>query len=589
MFRKTLAVVCLSVVLASLWIATYKNMPIIKGKDNLLGASNGELLTAHTPSGAGATGGAWVDASGSAAFLTLSAPTAGAGFKQTGAGKVGSMYLNGSGAAATAQRTVQAGFNYPNDTAYMGVGLVVDNANRNYIFERSIGGFICGKDGGGTLYTPAPSATFATATPYVLEMTIDIVAGNAVLNCYLNGTLIGGPYTDSTSPYLGTLYGAIWSYDLSATATSFQYDLASIAPDVTADNAGFFYSGRWGSSGTTKKSITIGSEFRFAYTGNSCTLCFDTSGNVHYPGLAIWVDGVLQPRVTLDSSGNVTITPAYNTAPSGTVTGAGLAAPVRSNVHKVRVMVVPYSGYPVAVDNWTTQTDIAIFLGVNISGNSLLAAPSSQDPIEFLGDSITGSGRLTFTASSGDGVAVWNPEIGWPEYVARELNLTPIVTGHGGQGITTVASDSTPVANSAFGFVYSGTAWNPTYKPRVVVVYHGFNDTTFSAATYQAFLTTIRTAYPAAWIFAVVPFQVTGTRQTSIQTAVANLADPRIVYLDYSTAFTVNTDTSDATHFNPGGAVRMAAKLANDIRASVPTIAAPNSRTHPVRGRLGTP
>ena len=96
------------------------------------------------------------------------------------------------------------------------------------------------------------------------------------------------------------------------------------------------------------------------------------------------------------------------------------------------------------------------------------------------------------------------------------------------------------------------------------MVYHGTNDAAFTARQYGAYLQTIRRAYQAALIFAVVPNRKI-EHLAPIQAAVEALADARVVFLDYSTAFQ-DDDTNDYIHFNPGGAVHMGMKLAGDIQ-----------------------
>ena len=107
--------------------------------------------------------------------------------------------------------------------------------------------------------------------------------------------------------------------------------------------------------------------------------------------------------------------------------------------------------------------------------------------------------------------------------------------------------------------------WRPNTPPAIVVVHQGTNDAAFTASQYQTYLAAIRSAYPAARIFAIVPCLKT-THADPIRAAVTALADSRVFFLDYSDAFRA-ADTSDNVHFNPGGAISMGIKLASDIRA----------------------
>ena len=656
----------------------------ITAKDSLFETAAGVAILSHTPSGAGATGGAWSKPSATTGLVSK----AGGGFTGPGTSISGTCAL---GAAVAVSGYVQvdvtyggphASFQGARATAFKALGTSGDyyafglsgpvtSLAPSWTLFKQIDGV--SDTNFGTIAGPA----LAVGTLYTVRMEWTVSGASVSFVCYVNGTNVGtgtdSGAVDGTAAYNGSLIpgisdysgdllrydnflagsllsfgpgsltagtvtstsigltfatdsggsppysnqlqrsasgagtfanvagqvfsGASGSFTDSTVAAGTTYDYRVQVTDnastvvysatlsvtsltfIAANNAGFNYTGRWGGNGSAMETMSNGADCRFSYTGQTCGLSFNVAGVVKYPIIAYWIDGTGPARALLDSTGAVTITPAYNTAPSGTPP----FATVRSNVHDVRFMANIESEYPTLYDNYTNHRDNLKFTGVALNaGGALLTAVPCQDTIEFLGDSITGSLGLLYTASSGYSSAVAAPEIGWPEKVSQFLGLRAAVNGHGGQGITTAGTDGTPIANSAFGFVYAGTAWNPAYKPRVVIVYQGTNDGSITTNQYQTYLSTIRTAYPAAWIFAVVPYQKPA-HITPIQAAVTNLADGKIVYRDYSAAFTVNTDTSDGTHFNPGGAVRMAAKLAGDIRASVPTIAG-GGNTYPVIG-----
>ena len=124
-----------------------------------------------------------------------------------------------------------------------------------------------------------------------------------------------------------------------------------------------------------------------------------------------------------------------------------------------------------------------------------------------------------------------------------------------------------PPVNTAFPFVYGGVVWAPSVKPKLVVIYHGTNDgipaPAFQAG-YTMLLETVRKAYPSARIFAVCPHNIT-RYAAAIKNAVTATNDPGIIFLDYSTGVISADETCDGCHLNPGGAVRLGAKLAQDI------------------------
>lgn len=333
---------------------------------------------------------------------------------------------------------------------------------------------------------------------------------------------------------------------------------------VAPNTAGIIYYGRWNVNSSAAVTINNGSTCEFSYTGNSCVLNFNVSSviNGFYPIIEYWIDEVGPTRATLNSGGSLTITPAFNTLPSGSAPYASVTAAQ----HRVKFTACIDSLFMESGSNWTNQLQGLTFLGPTLAGGgTILAQPTCPNTIEFLGDSITAGLRVLFTSGSpANGNTTDSPSLSWPMQVAEMLQLKPIVNGHGGQGITTSSTDGTPPANAAFPFMYNGVAWNPTNKPIVVFVYMGTNDSSFTTLQYQTYLSSIRAAYPLAVIIAACPYNKSSLA-TNIQTAVTNLADSRIFFKDYS-AIIASTDTSDGTHPSIGGCVKMAATIGTDTQ-----------------------
>jgi len=341
-------------------------------------------------------------------------------------------------------------------------------------------------------------------------------------------------------------------------------------PDqINADHTGFAYCGRWNMDNTARMAVTInnGATVEFAYTGAICRLMFDLNGIMIPPEIALWVDGYGPERVSLSTDGSVVLHPRYNSA----LPGNPPFPEVRNVCHQVRFMAIMDSGYLNGMDNWNLQQCACRFKGVILDDTELLLTISSfPGTIEFLGDSITAGLamlRTTETKSSRDfGPASQYPEGNWPELAARRLGLRPIVCGHGGQGVTTGGTGNVPPADEAFDWVCAGKSWRPADKPRITVIYHGTNDLTkkFNSSQYETYLRHIRSVYPETWFFAVVPHN-NAVHCRPIQEAVAALGDARIFFLDYSIGVIAAGDTSDGTHLNPGGAVRLAMRITEDI------------------------
>lgn len=210
------------------------------------------------------------------------------------------------------------------------------------------------------------------------------------------------------------------------------------------------------------------------------------------------------------------------------------------------------------------------------AGGSLLPVGSGGDFIECIGDSITASVRLLYTGGASE-YSVMDGSNSWPAQLARRLALKPRVVGFGGTGITTGGSGGVPATPQSFPYAYGSSPYSPAIAPAVVVLYLGTNEAGASQASYRpayrAFLAQVRAAYPAAVIFAAVPLTCPGL-SPSILGAVADLADHRIIGLDYSTAgspaYALGPDTADSIgHVNPGGAAKLAARLASDVRAQL--------------------
>jgi len=333
---------------------------------------------------------------------------------------------------------------------------------------------------------------------------------------------------------------------------------------VDASNPKLNYYGRW-QIGKLAVSINSGAMVEFAYTGNSCALVFDVRGFTYFPAIFVQVDnGAVARNVLSAEVSTVTVTPLFNTLPAGKPPFAA----VSSACHLVRFWVAAHSLYltPARGQQWATLVGACRFKGVCLGGGELVSLPYCSNQIEFIGDSITQGLRLLYTGTDDD-IGTQMPYANWPQIVADLLGLKPIVTGFGGQGISATGTCGAPPVNTAFPFVYDGAAWTPSVKPKFVIIYHGTNDgipeTAFQAG-YTMLLETVRQAYPSARIFAVCPHNII-RYAGAIKNAVAAANDPGIVFLDYSHGVIAASETCDGCHLNPGGAVRLGAKLAQDI------------------------
>jgi lysophospholipase L1-like esterase len=335
-----------------------------------------------------------------------------------------------------------------------------------------------------------------------------------------------------------------------------------ITHDASSD--GFNYYGRW-QTGRVAVSINSGSLVEFAWRGNSCTLAFDVRGFSHYPAIFVQADNGPIQRTTLSSKvDKVTVSPPYNRPPKGRP-----PFPVASSrYHVVRFWVATHSLYVTDAlgKQWTTLVGGCRFRGADLKGGELIPLPSSSNRIEFIGDSITQGLRLLYTGKDDD-TNHQIPYANWPQLAADLLVMKPIVTGFGGQGLTSRGTSGAPPTNDAFHFIHARAKWKPSVKPRVVVIYHGTNDAVSPQEfehRYAIYLTTVRKAYPKAVIFAICPHNQ-GRYAHAIRKVVKSKRDKRIVFRDYSTGIIAAEDTCDGCHLNPGGAVVLATRVAEDV------------------------
>ena len=332
-----------------------------------------------------------------------------------------------------------------------------------------------------------------------------------------------------------------------------------------ADDA-FNYYGRW-RRGPVTVSINSGAMVEFAYTGNRCELLFEVDGFTHYPVIYVQTDnGSIEKTLLSRTTTTVAIHAPYN----GVFDEKAPFQKVCSACHMVRWWVASHSLYQTEATGkqWTTLVGGCKFKGVILEdAGELVPLPYGTRQIEFLGDSLTQGLRLLYTGRDAD-TEQQIPYANWPQLVADLLGLKPIVTGFGGQGLTTAGTCGAPPSRLAFPWIYHEVPWVSLVQPEVVVIYQGINDNVEAPLfqeKYQEFLRLIREWYPATRIFAICPHNQ-GRYAAAIRSAVSPMNDPNIHFLDYSAGVIAPCDTSDGCHLNPGGAVRLGLRLSMDIR-----------------------
>jgi lysophospholipase L1-like esterase len=353
-----------------------------------------------------------------------------------------------------------------------------------------------------------------------------------------------------------------------------------IAPNATGIN----YWGRWNVQSTLATTINCGGKIELTFTGPGATLLFDTTGISSYPDIEYQVDGGLIHRVSLTSTKNfipvILPFPTYSTA-------AASHSFVNSTTHRIKIWAAGIDES--APSQWTALSGAVKFAGLMVdTASTILSASSLMDTIEFVGDSITASVRLLYTGGASD-QTVMDPTINFPEIVCELLGCQPIVCGFGRQGLTITGNGGVPVANTAFPFIYSGVAWNPTVKPKVLVnlletndALFGVDTTTFQTA-YQTFLSTLRSQYPTTIIINVAMPNINDMHfgYSAAISAATSAAGNGFYFADASTGVlsaAAGVDYSDNfAHWNPGGAVKFANWLASQIKTVINAVSPPSS------------
>ena len=326
-------------------------------------------------------------------------------------------------------------------------------------------------------------------------------------------------------------------------------DPPSIGPTHDAAHHLFNYYGRW-HAGRTAISINSGAIVEFAYRGGRIELLFDVAGMTHFPAIFVQVDNGPIARTTLSAE-----------VATVHVTAAG-------RFHLVRFWIATHSLYETDARGrqWTTLVGGCRFTGADLAGGDLVPLPYQTRQIEFLGDSITQGLRLLYTGTEDD-TGHQLPYANWPQHVADLLGMRPVVTGFGGQGLTTTGTSGAPPAREAFPLVHAGAHWEPRVEPGIVVIYQGSNDCVAPpdfADAYAALLSRVRGVYPVAALFAVCP-HTRPAYAAAIREVAAARHDRRMMFLDYSTGVIAEPETCDGCHLNPSGAVALASRLATDI------------------------
>jgi len=559
------------------------------GSDNFNAQTAGSNLTASTS----AVGGSWASLAVGAhtgAFVFTGTPNAGRVRDNNTNASVDNIYIL-SATPPTADYSVQTDFiivsSYPPGSNIGVVGRATGVGTDTFywlVYSQGDGKLHLYSKVAGTSTDAATAVSFSPVSGHTYTFKLTMLG--TTLHGYISDN--GGAFVDefgavTSSTITGAGKGGIYAYfaiggtsDTTGPVHLDNFSETAIALNtaIYADSMNWNYVGKWAASGTgataLKTCITSGNQANALLAGTTtCQLNFNVTNTSagQYPDIVYQLDGGGWNRVTLDSTGLVTCTfPTF----SGVTTSAYLN-------HSLNVITEgAFDAGAGSINIWGTNTARVQFAGVTLdSGGTLLASQINLNQLEFDGDSITDSVRLLGTGTFSQ--TLKGAHMGWAYQTAQQLNMAPVMAGYPGDGYvqtssaTTVTSSSVPLLGTAFASIFSGTAYSPTIKPAVVVVAGGTNDaaqaisgSVFQTA-YSTYLTTIRTAYPNAVIECIV-LPSFATYASNISAAVTAKADSRILYHSYGgQTFT----TSDGTHFDVGGATKLASLLAPAIQSDL--------------------
>jgi lysophospholipase L1-like esterase len=216
-----------------------------------------------------------------------------------------------------------------------------------------------------------------------------------------------------------------------------------------------------------------------------------------------------------------------------------------------------YSGNEAATVNSGSQIRLT-FTGRQLTG----LFDISPVRMAFFGDSITEGIRALgqpLTPDGADGTRTYASVAG------RAFHADIQLVGFGKQGVMRDGVGNVPTAPESFPYNFQGSAADPRFRPDIVVLLQGSNDSTVTdeqfAPAYASYLSEVRAANPHAWIFAMEP--LIGRHSAVIQSDVAHAADPRMVFVNtdgwldrHSTA-----DYTDTVHPTVAGHLKVASRL----------------------------
>ncbi len=329
------------------------------------------------------------------------------------------------------------------------------------------------------------------------------------------------------------------------------------AATVAMNDPAFLYSPfNWGVTAQSAKTINSGAYFKVLFSGTSCALTTDTSGDAA-PFSEFWarIDGGPFSRYTL-AAGN----PVF---------AVGASLPNRKHILEVVIKSTSET-----IDRWSTQKTAVVFTGLTLDAGAIVAAPVRK-PFNILiyGDSITegvlvnGSQGFANDTDRNDAVQDYS----W--LLAQEVPAEVGVVAFGYTGIIHLGNGNVPALGASYDHLWAGQLRSFTSPPPDLILYNeGTNDGSSITAGMTAIAAALRTAAPDARQLLLLPFN--GSHAADLKAAVAAMASTKVTFGD-TTGFFSSADSPDGLH--PYGYTHIASIAPQMARLVTPLLQLPPS------------
>src|SRR6266545_4712331 len=335
---------------------------------------------------------------------------------------------------------------------------------------------------------------------------------------------------------------------------------------IRPDDPRLRFMGHWGHTSDAAITVNSGSELAFRFTGHTLHGLFDTEAITVPSQIYVSVDNAT-PTLYMVDHDDIDFTPA--SLPGG--------------IHTVKIDVKDVDEYE---NRWILPLESGVVLtGFRLDPLATVLPVARTGPLrmEFYGDSIT-EGVMARCAVLGVDCA--DGTVDYAHLTGKAFHADFNQVGFGKQGIIQPGHGNVGTAAQSFGWNFQGSPADPHFHPDAVVVNQGTNDSPYSSEEfrpgYLAYLREIRAADPRTWIFAMRPFG--GYHEGDIAWAVAQLNDPKIVYVDTTDWLSVAAgDFNGSSHPNVQGHEKAAAHLIAVIESVTGWRADHTPRLDPVR------